>query len=216
MISCVMLGAGGHARVLIDILQMTPAIHIHSAVTPDASLWGKSLHNIPILGGDVLLQSLLAEGVTHFVVGVGSTASTVLRQKLFQMGREHLLTPLSVIHPTAIISQQAQLGLGVQILAASLINTNAKLGDNVVVNSGAMIEHDCEISDHVHVATGAILAGGVHVGRGAHIGAGATIRQGLIIGEGSVVGMGAVVIRSVEAHTTVVGVPAHVLRSSNE
>ncbi|HSB03321.1 MAG TPA: acetyltransferase [Anaerolineales bacterium] len=209
---CIILGAGGHARVLIECVRASGVAQIHGILDPDRERWGQTLFDVPILGGDELMAQMVAEGVQYFVVGLGSTGNSEARQRLFQMGQSQGLQPLTVIHPACIHSPSAVIGAGSQLLAGSIVNAGALIGKNVIVNSGAIVEHDCQIEDHAHIATGAMLAGSVHVGLGAHIGIGAVVRQGITIGEAAVVGAGAAVVEDVPPGTVVVGVPAKVLR----
>lgn len=207
-ISTVILGAGGHARVLIDCLQYYPDVAIVGILDSALSLHGESIYGIPVLGEDDLIGELVQRGTTHFVVGLGSIGNTLPRKKLFDFAFSYGLVPLTVKHPTAVISNSAVYGDGCQFLPGCIVNTEANLGVNVIVNSGGIVEHNCIIGNHAHIATGAKLAGGVQVGRGVHIGAGATIRQNIFIGDFSIVGAGAVVVENVPSNTTVMGVPA--------
>lgn len=213
---CVILGGGGHTRVLIDALQQSKAATLYAVLEPEPTHWGQTLYDVPIRGDDAFLPQLIQEGVNSFVVGVGSLGDATLRRRLFDFGLAHGLEAINVIHPNAVISERAQLGRGVQVLAGSIINAGTELGDNVLINTGAIIEHDCLIEDDVHVATGAKLAGTVRVGRGAHIGAGASIRHKITIGAGAVVGVGAAVVKDVPPLTVVVGVPARPLRAEDQ
>ena len=206
---CVILGGGGHARVLIDCLQTSGVAEPYAILDSDPSKKGKELLGIPILGGDDLLPQLAGRGVTHFVVGLGSTGDNRPRQHLFERGLSHHLEPLTVIHPSAVCSKEAKIGRGSQLFPRSVVNAGSEVGENVIVNSGAIVEHDCLIGDHTHIATGAQLASAVRVGKGAHIGIGASVKQGVTIGEGAVVGAGAVVVKDVLPHVVVIGVPAH-------
>jgi len=209
---CVILGSGGHARVLIDCLQLSGAAQIYGVLDPDRSRWGQNKLDVPIVGGDELLAEIKLRGVDCFAIGLGGTGDNRPRQKLFELAVSHGLQPLTIKHPTATASRWATIGEGSQLLPGSIVNAGATLGVNVIINSGAIVEHDCVIGSHVHIATGAQLASTVCVGDGAHIGAGATIRQGITIGEGAIVGAGAVVVKDVSPNTIVVGVPAHPLR----
>ncbi len=210
---CVILGGGGHARVLIDLMRAAGLAEPHGILDADDARWGGDLDGVAILGGDELIPHLAGEGVIAFVVGLGSARDTGPRRRLFEIASEHGLEPLTLRHPTAVCSAAAQVGPGCQLLPGSIVNAGASLGANVIVNSGAIVEHDCAIGDHVHVATGAALASGVVVRPGAHIGIGAAVRQGIKIGDAAVVGAGAVVVRDVPAGAVVVGVPAAQLDS---
>lgn len=205
---CVILGGGGHARVIIDSLRTGGIAECHGILDRDSSLWGKEILGVPVLGGDDLLPQLKGQGVTHFVVGLGGVGDNRPRRRLFDLGLNHSLRPLTVCHPAATPSPFATIGEGSVLFPAAVVNASAVLGVNVIVNTGAIVEHDCVVGDHVHIATGSRLCSTVHVGIGAHIGAGATVRQSIAIGEGAIVGAGAAVVKDVEPWTVVAGVPA--------
>jgi UDP-perosamine 4-acetyltransferase len=167
---------------------------------------------VPVLGGDELLGRQYDEGVVHAFIGLGSSADTRPRQRLYEFARLQRCKLVTAVHPSAVVSPSARLGEGAAVLPGAVVNAGAQTGENVIVNSGAIVEHDCLLGAHVHVASGVTLASGVEVGDGVHVGAGATVIQGRRIGAGSVVGAGAVVVDDVEPGVVVVGVPARVLR----
>lgn len=201
--SCAVFGGGGHARVLIDALLASGAGR--PAAVLDPALHGGKLLGVPVLGGD---DAKLPKGITHFVVGLGSTGDAAARRRVYEAALARGLKPLTVVHPAAVVSRFARLGPGCAVFAGAVVNAGAALGANVIVNTGAVVEHDCVIGDHAHVATGARLAGGVTLGTGAHVGVGACARQGARIGAGAVVGAGAAVVSDIPAGATAVGVPA--------
>lgn len=205
------LGAGGHAKVLIDILQLRNEFKIVGLLDP-APL-SNVVAGIAILGNDEELPKLHRAGITAAFVGVGGVGDNTLRIQLYGRAGAAGFDMINIVHPSAVIARSVVLGKGVAIMASVVVNPEAHLADNVIVNTGAIVEHDCRIETHAHISPGAILAGGVHIGEGAYIGAGATIRQGIHVGEYSIVGAGAVVVKDVPRRTLVVGVPAKPVRS---
>lgn len=206
------LGAGGHARVVLEALLARGGSHVVGLLDPRPELAGTRVLGVPVLGGDELLARLHSEGIHHAFVGIGSVGDAGARRRVFESLERAGFDLVAAIHPSAVVSPSVQMGRGPIILAGSVINAGARLGDDVIVNTGAIVEHDCVLEDHVHVATGARLSGAVHVGEGAHVGTGASIRQGVRVGRGSIVGVGAAVVSDVPEGVVVVGVPARFLR----
>jgi len=202
------LGAGGHAKVVIEILQLEDQYELIGLLDPKSDLRGELVLGVPVLGGDEQLAMLKARGVKCFFVGLASTSDLGPRRRLYEFALGHGMKPVTAIHPNAIISPSAVLGTGATVMAAAVINAGARLGDNVIVNTGAIVEHDCVIGNHVHIATGAKLSGGVIVGDETHIGAGVVVRQYVRIGIGALIGAGAVVVKDIPDGQTVIGNPA--------
>jgi sugar O-acyltransferase (sialic acid O-acetyltransferase NeuD family) len=206
------LGAGGHAKVLIEILQAMGAMEITGLLDVDPKLWKTKLLGIVVLGSDELLPKLFVHGIRHVFIGVGTTGRSNRRRKLFVKAHNLGFVVIPCIHPSAVISPSAIFGEGPNVMAGAVVNSSARIGSNVIVNTGAIVEHDCILEDHSHVAPGARLASAVTVGEGAHVGIGASVRQCIRIGRNSVVGAGAAVVSDVPDDTIVVGVPARPLR----
>lgn len=205
---CVLLGGGGHARVVLDCLEAGGEFEARVVLDSNEKLWGKEVFGIPIRGSDALLEKLAKEGFTLFFVGVGSVKETVVRQKLFERGLSAGLSSFVLVHPKAICSPRVEINPGSLVCAGAILSPGVRLGQNVIINTGAIIDHDCDIGDHAHIAPGVTLSGGVRIGNGVHIGTGASVRQNIAIGEGATVGAGAVVVCDVSAKTLVKGVPA--------
>src|SRR3989338_3609837 len=175
----VIMGAGGHAEVLLDTAQEISDIEVVALLDPDQTKWGKELFGVSILGGDEEIIQLKKKGIAYFINGVGSVRTSSHRKKVFEMGIQNGLQPFTLVHPSAFISKRAQVGEGTVVLAGAILNAGVYIGRNVIINTGAVIDHDCHVGDHVHVATGASLSGGVHIGCEAHIGTGASVKQGV-------------------------------------
>jgi sugar O-acyltransferase (sialic acid O-acetyltransferase NeuD family) len=206
------LGAGGHAKVVIELLRAIRGFEVVGLLDARVENTGRVLLDVPILGDDSLLPELAASGVGHFFVGVGGVKNTAPRRRAYERALGHGLHAPILIHPASVVSSSATLDSGATIMAGAIVCASASIGANVIINTGAIVEHDCSIGAHVHIATGARLAGAVRVEPGAHVGAGATIKQGICIGEGAVVGAGAVVVKNVAPGMVVVGVPARPLQ----
>jgi len=210
----VILGGGGHARVLLDaVFSRTPGIRIailDPRLVPGAYA---GFSPVEIVGDDNCAPRLVrANPGIGFAVGIGSLGPSAARVRLFEIGTSFGMRPYSVIHASAVVSPSAVIADGVQVMAGAVVNPFAKVGSNAVINTRAVVEHDCVVEDHANIASGTVLCGSVIVGGGAFVGAGAVVIQGVRIGKGSVVGAGSVVIRDVDAGARVAGVPAKQLR----
>jgi sugar O-acyltransferase (sialic acid O-acetyltransferase NeuD family) len=210
MIPVVGFGAGGHAKVVIEIIRLLEEYEIVGLLEADKELWGTKVLGVEVLGDDSLMNELKGRGVSHAFIGVGTVGDAHPRRRLLERVSGFGFEIVPAIHPGAVVSSSATIGAGPTIMAGAVLNANAVIGNNVIVNTGAIVEHDCVIGDHSHIATGARLAGGVHVGSCSHIGLGAMIRQDIHIGAGVIVGAGAVVVRDVPDGKTVMGVPARI------
>jgi sugar O-acyltransferase (sialic acid O-acetyltransferase NeuD family) len=197
----VLLGAGGHAKVILDALGNAD---IEGLADMDSTRWGRELLGRTIHGGDDWVLKQPATGV-RLVNGVGSVdrESLLRRRAVFEKFHGRGYRFAQVIHPAAIISARALLDEGAQVMAGAVIQAEARIGVNTLVNTCASIDHDCDLGAHVHVAPGAVLSGGVIVAHGVHIGAGAVIKQGVRIGEGALIGAGAIVLRDVSPGATI-------------
>lgn len=206
------LGAGGHAKVVIEIVRALGSFELVGLLDPRPDLHGREVLGVPVLGGDTLIASLYDDGVEHAFIGLGSGHEMEGRARLYEEARGAGFHVPALVHPAALVSPSASLGPGATLCAGAVVNAAARAGADLLVNTAAVVEHDCVLGDHVHVATGARLASGVRVGDVVHVGLGACVNQGVSIGAGSVVGSGAVVIEDVPEGVVVAGVPSRVLR----
>lgn len=206
----VILGAGGHARVLIDIL-LKNGVTIVGATDVNPELAGASRFSVRIIGDDSVLREH-PPGSVHLVNALGLSISTQNRLQLFEKYKELGYFFASAIHPSVILGSDVILGEGVQMMAGAVIQPGAQIGANTIINTNASVDHDCKIGNHVHVAPGVTLSGGVHVGDGSHIGTGAKVIQNITIGSSVLVGAGAVVVKPVRDGAKILGVPAREVR----
>ncbi|WP_319541128.1 acetyltransferase [uncultured Pseudodesulfovibrio sp.] len=196
------IGGGGHARMVASILTSMEDMQPLGYVTDDKKVGTVGPLGLPVLGGDECVSSVEHDGV---IVAVGDNQT---RQRLFDQLVAFGESLVSAVHPSAIIAADVEIGNGCVVCPGVILNTGAVVGENTILNSGCVVEHECSIGSHVHVAPGAKLAGRVIVESGACVGIGACILQCLTVGSNSVVGAGAVVIDDVVPNAVVFGVPA--------
>ncbi|MBF0098168.1 MAG: acetyltransferase [Magnetococcales bacterium] len=208
----ILLGCGGHGRVLLATLQALGWMErLLGVVDPDPQALVSQGCSATLLGDDGYLSRVNPASV-QLLNGIGSVGWTAKRRQIFLAWQEEGFAFASLLHPAAWLAASLQLGAGAQVMAGAVIQNGCQLGANVLINSRALLEHECVLQDHVHVASGAVLCGNVRVGEGVHVGAGATLLQGVRIGAGACIGAGAVVLHDVAPGVTVVGVPARELR----
>jgi sugar O-acyltransferase (sialic acid O-acetyltransferase NeuD family) len=201
------LGAGTHAKSVLEAIRSAGRFEVAGLVDDDAARAGQELLGFAISGPEAL-DRLRADGVAHAFAGVGGIGSSSARRAVFERLLDAGFELPPIVHASAVVSPWAKLGRGTQVLAGALVNAGAEIGDDAIVNTGAIVEHDCKIDAHAHIAPGAKLAGLASVGEGAHLGIGAVVIESVRVGNGALVGAGAVVIRDVPDGARVAGVPA--------
>lgn len=210
----ILIGAGGHARSLLDAIASGGVARACAVVEKDASRWQTELLGVPVVGGEEIVPRLRRAGANGYTVAIAGLGTATLRKTLFDRWCETGLAPFSVIHPTSHCSPYASFEQGVQVLASTVVNAEARIGHNTIINTGAIVEHDCVIGPHCHLAPRSCLAGAVSVGAQTHIGLGAVVKEGVSIGSNAVIGAGAVVLDDVPDNSVYVGIPARPLRRS--
>jgi len=185
----IIMGAGGHARVCIEILRRLPAFEIYGAVDESLPL-GHSVLGVPVIGRDSCLGELRARGLRLAVLGVASVMDHGSRvQRLERLRREGFELP-NIIHPQAAVDASVTMGDANVVFANATLSANVSIGRGCIINSGAVVSHDCRLGDNIHLAPGALLAGGVKVGNDTLVGMGAKVFLGLEIGRGVVLSNG--------------------------
>jgi len=209
----VILGAGGHARVVIDALRSGQDCNIAAVLDPDPALHGAMLDGVPVAGDDDRLAEYPPASY-DLVVAVVRFGDHVVRHDLLKRARALGYRIVSVVHASATVSPRTTIGDGAQIMAGAIVNPGAAVGVDAIVNTGAVVEHDCTVGTGAHLAPRVLLGGRVAVGAMAQLGLGCVVLPGLVVGDGAIVGAGAIVTTNVAQHTTVIGVPAHAVTRS--
>ena len=206
----IILGAGGHAKVLFEVLRVQGRCVI-GVTSAEAGSKGSLFCGVPVLGGDEALLNFTPQQV-ELVNGIGSIGDPTRRRQIFERNKTAGFGFATLIHPSAIIAEDVQAGEGAQIMAGAVIQPGVRIGNDSIINTRASVDHDCQIGAHVHIAPGATLCGSVTVGDWSLVGAGATVLQGVKIGRNCVVGAGALLRSNTQDETVLAGVPAQVIR----
>lgn len=200
----VMIGAGGHAKVCIELLRaMGEQVAFCIGAGPATCL------GVPVLNDDADLARLRTQGYTRAFVAVGANR---VRTLLGQSARDLGYDLVNAISPHAVVSPSAQLGAGIAIMAGAVVNADTVIGDLAIINTGASVDHDCVIDTGAHLAPQCALAGNVHVGAGAFLGIGCKAVPGVHIGANATLGAGTVIISDIPDGATAVGVPARLIK----
>lgn len=209
----VIIGAGGHARVILEILNYDRNIDVVAFIDNVIPSSPEKIMGIPVYGDHSVLPELFKNGVKAAIIGVGKNN---IRKTYFEQIRDMDVEMINAIHPTANIAHNVKTGKGVVIATNAAIATGVKIGDNVIVNTGAIIEHEDILEDHVHIASGTVLAGRVRVKKGAFIGAGSVVKEYITIGRNAIIGAGSVVLEDIPDNAVAVGAPAKVIKIAGD
>lgn len=208
---CVILGCGGHGRVVLDVLLAAGEHEVIGFIDSNAKTHGRRIDGREVFGDMSVVERLKREhGVRGAIVAIGDNG---VRRSFADACELAGLELINAIHPSANIASNASIGRNVVVAAGALVCAHCQIGDSVILNTGCIVDHESMIGTAVHICPGARLAGRVTVEAGAFVGIGATVIQSLHIGYEATIGAGAVVTSRVQPLTTVVGVPARETKS---
>lgn len=196
----IFIGAGGHAKSVIDSFNENKRGRIVGFI--DSYKKG-SFMGLPIFGID-FLDCKKSKKYFYFIT-IGDNFN---RKKMFELVQERGLKLINIIDKTALISKSCSIGVGCYFGKYTIVNADARIDDNVIINNRALIEHECVVNAHSHISTNTVLNGGVKVEEGVFVGSSSVINEMRTIKKWSIVGSGSVVICDVEAFSLYAGVPA--------
>ena len=206
----VVIGGGGHAKVVLSILHKLGKYKIlgYTDLKDNGALLGTDY-----LGSDQELTSLVADRIKlNAVLAIGQVGLGKVRQGLQTRLQSLSLTFRSIVSPDAVVNEEVRVGAGVTVMDGVIINSGASIGEGAIVNTNSIVEHDVRIGDWVHIAPGVTISGGVTIGCFSMIGAGATVIEGRQIASECIVGAGAIVVHDLTEPGVYIGSPARRIR----
>lgn len=203
----VIIGAGGHGKVVADIAEKNG---YNDIVFLDDNRCGKNFGNYPIVGNNC---DALNYSDRDFIVGIGNAEG---RKRIQEQLLKSNLNVINLIHPQAVVAKDVSFGIGIVVMAGAIINPGTAIGDGCIINTGATVDHDNVLGNYVHLSVGCHLAGTVQVGDNTWIGIGAVVNNDIKICENCVIGAGAVVINSLLDSDTYIGIPARKMIRKND
>jgi sugar O-acyltransferase (sialic acid O-acetyltransferase NeuD family) len=207
-VNTIIVGAGGHSRVVYDILRYDHNVEIAAFIDNSPRGSEEKIMGIPVVGPHNEIHSLIeSENIGGFIVAVGDNE---IRQNHFEKLLDMGLEPVSAIHPESYISKTATIGAGTVVASGVNISTNVEVGENVILNTGTIVDHETTIGPNVHIAPGTTIAGRVEIDEFTFVGMGASVGDYTSVGSNVTVGAGSAVLGDVPSNVTVAGSPAEI------
>jgi sugar O-acyltransferase (sialic acid O-acetyltransferase NeuD family) len=202
----IIIGDGGHARMLQDFLEETNKFEIVGITSQTAHR--TDFFGYPVLGTDEVLKEYYEKGIKKVVIGIGGFKDNIIRKRIYLMAKSIGFEVETIVHASAVVSKYARLGDGVVIMPNVVINNDVIIGNNCIIANSAIISHESLIEDHVLVSAGVTIGGYTKIGEGSILALGSKIVSGVTIGNCVLVAAGAVVVNDIPDNSIVYGIPA--------
>ena len=196
----IIIGAGGHGKVAADIA-LKMACYSEVLFLDDNRIG--AVNSVPVIGKVNEYKDFKNDAV--YFVAIGNAA---VRKRFVDMLEESGLEVVSLIHPSACIAKNVQIGKGAIVMAGAVVNSDTVIGRGVILNTASSVDHDNVIEEYAHIAVGAHTCGDVHIGKQVWVGAGAVVSNNIEICDGCMIGAGAVVVKDIVEKGTYIGLPA--------
>lgn len=201
--SLLLVGAGGHARACIDVIEAQGQFVLRGLIGLPGEIGTQQL-GYAVVGADTDLPELRSAS-PYALVGMGQIADCAPRVSAYERLCAFGFELPTVVSPQAYVSRHAKIGPGTIVMHGAVVNAGARIGANCIINTHAVIEHDVRIGDHCHISTNAVINGAAHIGNRCFIGSGSALREGISVGDGAFIAMGLTVRHDIIAGSRYIG-----------
>jgi sugar O-acyltransferase (sialic acid O-acetyltransferase NeuD family) len=202
----IIIGDGGHARVLIDIIESSTEYNLIGMTSKDSSDCSK--YGYPILGNDDVLDLYHSKGFKNIAIGIGAYTDNSFRDILFNKMLQKGFNVVNLIHKSSHIGRDVKFGYGAVIFPGVILNSNVTVGNNVIIATGSTVDHDTIIEDSVLISAGVTIGASTKIGKRVLIALGAKVISHVGIIESTLIGAGAVVVKDIVEVGKYFGLPA--------
>lgn len=199
----ILIGAGGHARACIDVIEQHGGYQIAGLIGMPDEMHDHHL-GYAVIGTDADLSEL-AKTIPYALITLGQIKTPAHRARLYQQVVALGFQLPTIFAPSAFVSRHAAIGAGTIVMHCAVVNASASVGENCIINTRALLEHDAAVADHCHISTGAIINGNTAIGSGCFVGSGSIIKEGVSLGQDCLVGMGLAVRHNLPNKTQFTG-----------
>ena len=200
------IGSGGHAKVVIDLIESSTTFEIVGIVTKNQNI--EHFMGYPVIGDDSVLDGYKRNGIDAIAIGVGGYKDNEQRENIYNLVIIKGFIPVTLVHHSVILGRDVSMGRGCVVFPGVVINTDVKIGNNVIVATSSSVDHETVVEDHVLISAGVTIGANTIIKKGALIALGAKIVSGVTIEEKIIIGAGAVVVNDCKALGMYLGIPA--------
>lgn len=203
----IVIGSGGHAKVIIDIIHEMQKYNI-VGITSNSLSTGETFLGYKVLGDDNILETHFTPENIQVAMGLGGHTDNIIRKKVFEKVKSLGYTFINVIHPFSSISKTAKIGEGVAIFPNVALNSHAEIGDNVIIITGSTVDHETIVGDHVLISAGVTVGAYSIIENEVLLALGSKVVSGITIRQNSLIAAGAVVVKNTPENSKMFGIPA--------
>ncbi|PXX28377.1 acetyltransferase [Arenibacter sp. ARW7G5Y1] len=212
MENILIIGASGHAKVIVDIIEKQKQYNIYGFLDTFKKK-GDKLFEYTILGSENDLNEIVEKNnISGCFIAIGDNCTRkIMSRKISTLNPN--LKFINAIHPSSIIGKEVTLGHGIAIMPGVVVNSDSKIGDFCILNTNSSLGHDGVMNDYSSISSGVRTGGNLKLNECSAISIGATIIENIVIGRDTIIGAGSLVTKNIPSEVVAYGIPAKIIKS---